>query len=60
MRIFLDTANIERIRQGARWGVVSGVRLQPLSMMKEGLADYEAAVKKYARLLRARSPWNYR
>ncbi len=45
MRIFLDTANIEQIRQGARLGVISGVTTNPSLMMKEGLADYEAAVK---------------
>jgi transaldolase len=45
MRIFLDTANIEQIRQGAKLGVISGVTTNPSLMMKEGLADYEAAVK---------------
>jgi transaldolase len=45
MQIFLDTANIEQIRQGARLGVVSGVTTNPSLMYKEGLADYEAAVK---------------
>ncbi len=45
MHIFLDTANIEQIRQGAKLGVVSGVTTNPTLMMKEGLADYEAAVK---------------
>lgn len=45
MRIFLDTANIQQIRQGAKLGVISGVTTNPSLMMKEGLADYEAAVK---------------
>lgn len=45
MRIFLDTANIEQIRQAARLGVISGVTTNPSLMMKEGLADYEAAIK---------------
>jgi transaldolase len=45
MQLFLDTANIEQIRQGARLGVISGVTTNPSLMYKEGLADYEAAVK---------------
>lgn len=51
MRIFLDTANIEQIRQGAKLGVVSGVTTNPSLMMKEGLADYEAAVKEICSII---------
>ena len=36
MQIFLDTANIEQIRQGARLGVIAGVTTNPSLMMKEG------------------------
>jgi transaldolase len=45
MRIFLDTANIDQIRQGVRLGVVSGVTTNPSLVSKEGLADYKAVVK---------------
>jgi len=45
MQIFLDTANLEQIRQGARLGVIAGVTTNPSLMYKEGLADYEKAVK---------------
>jgi transaldolase len=45
MRIFLDTANIEQIKQGVKLGVVSGVTTNPSLVSKEGLADYEAVVK---------------
>ncbi len=45
MRIFLDTANIDQIRQGVRLGVVSGVTTNPTLVSKEGLADYKAVVK---------------
>lgn len=51
MRIFLDTANIEQIRQGAKLGVISGVTTNPSLMMKEGLADYEAAVKEICAII---------
>lgn len=45
MRIFLDTANVEQIKDGVRLGVVSGVTTNPTLVSKEGLADYEAVVK---------------
>jgi transaldolase len=45
MRIFLDTANIEQIRQGVKLGVVSGVTTNPTLVAKEGHSDYKAVVK---------------
>jgi transaldolase len=45
VRIFLDTANISQIRQGAKLGVISGVTTNPSLVSKEGLADYKAVVK---------------
>jgi transaldolase len=51
MQIFLDTANIEQIRQGAKLGVVTGVTTNPTLMMKEGLADYETAVKEICSII---------
>jgi len=45
MRIFLDTANIDHIRQGVRLGVVSGVTTNPTLVSKEGHKDYKAMVK---------------
>jgi transaldolase len=46
MRIFLDTANIDQIRQGVRWGVVSGVTTNPTLVASEGQKNYKAVVKK--------------
>lgn len=54
MRIFLDTANLEEIRQGARWGVVSGVTTNPSLAAKEGIGaldDYRAAVMEICQLV---------
>ncbi len=45
MRIFLDTANIDHIKQGVRLGVVSGVTTNPTLVSKEGHKDYKAMVK---------------
>lgn len=47
MRIFLDTANVDEIRQAARMGVVSGVTTNPSLAAKEGIgtaANYREAI----------------
>ncbi|HYY08871.1 MAG TPA: transaldolase family protein, partial [Actinomycetota bacterium] len=36
MRLFLDTASIEEIREINRWGVLSGVTTNPSLVAKEG------------------------
>jgi transaldolase len=36
MKIFLDTANLEELRQGAEWGIVDGVTTNPTLIAKEG------------------------
>ena len=51
MRIFLDTANIDEIRQGAKLGIVSGITTNPSLVSKEGVADYEAAVKEICSII---------
>lgn len=45
MLIFLDTANIAQIRQGLKWGVVSGVTTNPTLLAAEGLKDYKSVVQ---------------
>ncbi|MFC1918364.1 fructose-6-phosphate aldolase [Chloroflexota bacterium] len=45
MRIFLDTANIEQIRQAARLGVITGVTTNPTLVAQAGTTDYEATIK---------------
>jgi len=44
VRIFLDTANIEEIRQGVKMGV-SGVTTNPSLVSKEGCRNYQAMVQ---------------
>ena len=51
MRIFLDTANIEQIRQGAKLGVVSGVTTNPTLVSKEANADYESVVREICSII---------
>ncbi|MFC1932903.1 fructose-6-phosphate aldolase [Chloroflexota bacterium] len=51
MRIFLDTANIDQIKQAAKLGVISGVTTNPSLMSKEGTTDYEAAIKEICSII---------
>ena len=51
MRIFLDTANVDQIRQGVKLGVVSGITTNPSLISKEGLADYKAVVKEICKIV---------
>lgn len=51
MRIFLDTADIEEIRQAARWGIVSGVTTNPTLMARAGAASFKDTVTEIAALI---------
>ncbi len=51
MQIFLDTANIEQIRQAAALGVIAGVTTNPSLLAKEGHADYERATKEICEIV---------
>ena len=45
MKIFLDTANVEEIRQGIEWGLVDGLTTNPSLMEKEKVNNFPAVVK---------------
>ena len=48
MKLFLDTANIQEIREGARLGVISGVTTNPSLASAEGIGSsegYKTAVR---------------
>jgi transaldolase len=51
MKIFLDTANIDQIKEGAKLGIVSGVTTNPTLVSKEKTADYEAVVKEICSII---------
>ena len=54
MEIFLDTANLEEIRRGARLGVVRGVTTNPSLAAKEGIGtagSYKEAVQEIAAII---------
>lgn len=44
MKLFLDTANLDEIREGARWGVLRGVTTNPSLVAKEN-SDFLPLVK---------------
>lgn len=44
MKIFLDTANIEEIREANSWGIIDGVTTNPSLIAKEG-RNFEDVVK---------------
>lgn len=44
MKLFLDTANLEEIREGVRWGVLAGVTTNPTLISKED-SDFLPLVK---------------
>ena len=41
MKFFLDTANLEELKAGARWGIIDGVTTNPSLIAKEGVAIEE-------------------
>ena len=51
MQIFLDTANIDQIRQAAELGIISGVTTNPSLLSKEATADYESVTKKICSII---------
>ena len=54
MKLFLDTANLDEIRDGARLGVVSGVTTNPSLAASAGIGDreaYRSAVAEIAALI---------
>lgn len=54
MKLFLDTANIQEIRDGARLGVISGVTTNPSLAASEGIGSaegYKAAVEEISDLV---------
>jgi transaldolase len=51
MRIFLDTADIEEIREVARWGILSGVTTNPTLMSKTSGKSHEEVIREIAEIV---------
>lgn len=50
MKFFLDTANIDEIKQGVGWGLVDGVTTNPSLVAKEGV-DFHTRIKEICALV---------
>ncbi|MFA6049239.1 MAG: fructose-6-phosphate aldolase [Candidatus Micrarchaeia archaeon] len=50
MKIFIDTANIEKIREAAAIGLIDGVTTNPSLVAKEG-RDFKAVVKEISQIV---------
>ncbi|TET74886.1 MAG: fructose-6-phosphate aldolase [Dehalococcoidia bacterium] len=51
MRIFLDTANIDEIRQAAKLGVITGVTTNPSLVAKEKQEDMKAVIQEISSII---------
>ena len=54
MELFLDTASVEEVRQGARFGIIRGVTTNPSLAAKEGigrLEAYKSTLQEIARII---------
>jgi transaldolase len=51
MRIFLDTADIDQIKQAAKLGVITGVTTNPTLVYRAGATDYEATIKEICSII---------
>ena len=50
MKIFLDTANVDEIKEGASWGIVDGVTTNPSLIAREG-RDFETVLMEICELV---------
>lgn len=51
MRIFLDTANINEIREASRWGILSGVTTNPTLVSKSSGTSHEEVIRQIAAIV---------
>jgi len=51
MRIFLDTADINEIREVARWGILSGVTTNPTLISKTSGKGHEEVIREIAEIV---------
>ncbi|UCC40173.1 MAG: fructose-6-phosphate aldolase [Candidatus Aminicenantes bacterium] len=50
MKIFLDTANLEQIKEAASWGIVDGITTNPSLVSKENL-QFDDLIKEICRIV---------
>lgn len=52
MKIFIDTANLDEIREINEWGILSGVTTNPSLIVKETDKDFEETIKEISQLVK--------
>jgi len=52
MQFFLDTANLDQIKEAASWGIIDGVTTNPSLVAKENI-KFEELIKRSVALFRA-------
>lgn len=50
MKLFIDTANIEEIKEAASWGILDGVTTNPSLIAKEG-RDFQQVIKEIVEIV---------
>ena len=51
MQIYLDTANLDEIREATSWGILSGVTTNPTLIAREKGADFKSTISEIATLV---------
>ncbi len=51
MQLYLDSANINEIREAASWGILSGVTTNPTLIAKEKGVDFQSTIQEIASLV---------
>ena len=51
MKFFIDTANLEQIKEAQSLGILDGVTTNPSLMAKEGITGHDNIIKHYVCLL---------
>lgn len=51
MKFFLDTANLDEVREAHSWGVIAGVTTNPTLVSKEGGIDFHTRVREIAEVV---------
>jgi len=51
MQIYLDTANINEIREAASWGILSGITTNPSLIAREKGVDFKSTISEIATLV---------
>ena len=54
MKFFIDTANLDEIREAASLGLIDGVTTNPSLMSKEGIGDEKGAKKRILEICNVR------